>query len=293
MELKLEAVTKNYKSKQVLKGISLTMGAGVYGLLGPNGAGKTTLIRILADVLRPTDGRVLYDGKDIRTMGDEYRAKIGYLPQDVSFYGDFTGRDYLGYSAALKGMEKGRTKKRIEELARSVGLWDDLKRKCAAYSGGMQRRLGIVQALLDDPEILILDEPTSGLDPYERIKFRNIISAYAKDRLVLLSTHIVSDVEHIAAQIMMMEYGDIQHIHTGGKYIQQMKGRVWLAEMPAEELVDYQNQAVISNVRAKDGRMEVRIISDAKPVPDAVQTVPTLEDAYLYLFNYLPERAGR
>ena len=293
MKLQLEAVTKNYKSKQVLKGVTLTMGTGVYGLLGPNGAGKTTMIRILADVLRPTKGRVLYDGKDIHDVGDEYRAKIGYLPQDVSFYGDFTGRDYLGYSAALKGMEKARAKKRIEELARSVGLWDDLKRKCAAYSGGMQRRLGIVQALLDDPEILILDEPTSGLDPYERIKFRNIISAYAKDRLVLLSTHIVSDVEHIAAQIMMMEYGDIQHIHTGGKYIQQMKGRVWLAEMPAEELVDYQNQAVISNVRAKDGRMEVRIISDAKPVPDAVQTVPTLEDAYLYLFNYLPERAGR
>ena len=169
MELQLEAVTKNYKSKQVLKGISLTMGAGICGLPDPNGAGKTTLIRILADVLRPTNGRVLYDGKDIRTVGDEYRAKIGYLPQDVSFYGDFTGRDYLEYSAALKGMEKAHAKKRIEELARSVGLWDDLKRKCAAYSGGMQRRLGIAQALLDDPEILILDEPTSGLDPYERI----------------------------------------------------------------------------------------------------------------------------
>ena len=293
MELQLIDITKNYKDQNVLKGISLTMGTGVYGILGPNGAGKTTMIRILADVLRPTKGSVLYDGKDIHALGDEYRAKIGYLPQDVSFYSDFTGRDYLEYSAALKGMEKARTKQRIEELACNVGLRDDLKRKCAAYSGGMQRRLGIAQALLDNPKILILDEPTSGLDPYERIKFRNIISAYAKDRLVLLSTHIVSDVEHIAAQIMMMEYGDIQHIHTGGKYIQQMKGRVWLAEMPAEELVDYQNQAVISNVRAKDGRMEVRIISDAKPVPDAVQTVPTLEDAYLYLFNYLPERAGR
>ncbi len=293
MELQLEAVTKNYKSKQVLKGISLTMRAGVYGLLGPNGAGKTTLIRILADVLHPTDGRVLYDGRDIRAVGDEYRAKIGYLPQDVSFYGDFTGRDHLEYSAALKGMEKARAKKRIEESACSVGLWDDLKRKCAAYSGGMQRRLGIAQALLDDPEILILDEPTSGLDPYERIKFRNIISAYAKDRLVLLSTHIVSDVEHIAAQIMMMEYGDIQHIHTSGEYIRQMKGRVWLAEMPAEQLMAYQNQAVISNVRAKDGCMEVRIISDTKPAPDAVQAVPTLEDAYLYLFNYLPGKAGR
>ncbi len=293
MELQLEAVTKNYKSKQVLKGISLTMGAGVYGLLGPNGAGKTTLIRILADVLRPTNGRVLYDGKDIRTVGDEYRAKIGYLPQDVSFYGDFTGKDYLEYSAALKGMEQARAKKRIEELARSVGLWDDLKQKCAAYSGGMQRRLGIAQALLDDPEILILDEPTSGLDPYERIKFRNIISAYAKDRLVLLSTHIVSDVEHIAAQIMMMEYGDIQHIHTSGEYVQMMEGRVWLAEMPAEQLMDYQNRAVISNVRAKDGRMEVRIIADTQPVPDAIQAAPTLEDAYLYLFNYLPGKAGR
>lgn len=293
MKLQFENVLKSYKKKQVLKGISITMGAGVYGLLGPNGAGKTTLIRILADVLRPTNGRVLYDGKDIRTVGDEYRAKIGYLPQDVSFYGDFTGRDYLEYSAALKGMDKFRAKKRIEELARSVGLWDDLKRKCATYSGGMQRRLGIAQALLDDPEILILDEPTSGLDPYERIKFRNIISAYAKDRLVLLSTHIVSDVEHIAAKIMMMEYGNIQHIHTSDEYIKMMDGRVWLTEMPAEQLVDYQNRAVISNVRAKGGLMEVRIIEDIKPVPDAVQAAPTLEDAYLYLFNYLPQRAGR
>ena len=267
MELQLDTVTKKYKNKQVLKGITLTMGAGVYGLLGPNGAGKTTLIRILADVLRPTKGRVLYDGKDIQAVGDEYRAKIGYLPQDVSFYGDFTGRDYLEYSAALKGMEKAHAQKRIEELTHSVGLWDDLKRKCTAYSGGMQRRLGIVQALLDDPEILILDEPTSGLDPYERIKFRNIISAYAKDRLVLLSTHI--------------------------EYIRRMEGRVWLVEMPAEQLVEVQKQAVISNVRAKDGCMEVRIIADAKPAPYAVQALPTLEDAYLYLFNYLPEKAGR
>lgn len=293
MELQFENITKNYKSKQVLKGISFTMGTGVYGLLGPNGAGKTTMIRILADVLWPTKGRVLYDGKDIHAAGDEYRAKIGYLPQDISFYGDFTGRDYLEYSAALKGMKKDYAKKRIEELALSVGLWDDLKRKCTTYSGGMQRRLGIAQALLDNPEILILDEPTSGLDPCERIKFRNIISAYAKGRLVLLSTHIVSDVEHIAAQIMMMEYGTIRHIHTGEEYIHMMEGRVWLTKMSAEQLVNYQNQAVISNVRAKDGCMEVRIIEETRPADDAVQAVPTLEDAYLYLFNYLPEKAGR
>lgn len=293
MELQFEQVSKNYKDKKVLKGISLTMGTGVYGLLGPNGAGKTTMIRILADVLRPGKGRVLCNGRDIHAMGDEYRAKIGYLPQDVSFYGDFTGKDYLEYSAALKGMEKSMARKRIEELTYVVGLQDDLGRKCAAYSGGMQRRLGIAQALLDNPEILILDEPTSGLDPYERIKFRNIISAYAKDRLVLLSTHIVSDVEHIAAQIMMMEYGVIQYTLTSAEYIKKMDGCVWLVKMPAGQLVEYQNQAVISNVIAKDDHMEVRVIDESKPAREAVQAVPTLEDAYLYIFNYLPGKIRR
>ena len=293
MELQFEQVTKNYKDKKVLKGISLTMGTGVYGLLGPNGSGKTTMIRILADVLRPGKGRVLCDGRDIHAMGDEYRAKIGYLPQDVSFYGNFTGKDYLEYSAALKGMDKSIARKRIEELVYAVGLQNDLARKCAAYSGGMQRRLGIAQALLDNPEILILDEPTSGLDPYERIKFRNIISAYAKDRLVLLSTHIVSDVAHIAAQIMMMEYGVIQYTLTNAEYIKKMDGYVWLVKMPAEQLVEYQNRAVISNVIAKDDHMEVRVIDESKPVREAVQAVPTLEDAYLYIFNYLPEKKKR
>ncbi len=293
MELQFEQVTKNYKDKKVLKGISLTMRSGVYGLLGPNGAGKTTMIRIMADVLRPGKGRVLCNGRDIHAIGDEYRAKIGYLPQDVSFYGNFTGRDYLEYSAALKGMKKSLAEKRIEELAYVVGLQNDLTRKCAAYSGGMQRRLGIAQALLDNPEILILDEPTSGLDPYERIKFRNIISAYAKDRLVLLSTHIVSDVEHIAAQIMMMEYGVIQYTLTNADYIKKMDGRVWLVKMSAEQLVEYQNQAVISNFIAKDDHMEVRVIDESKPVREAVPTIPTLEDAYLYIFNYLPEKKRR
>ena len=245
------------------------------------------MIRIMADVLRPDKGRILYNGRDIHDVGDEYRAKIGYLPHDVGFYSDFTGKDYLEYSAALKGMEKAYAKKRIEELAYSVGLQEDLKRHCSAYSGGMQRRLGIAQALLDNPEILILDEPTSGLDPFERIKFRNIISAYSKDRLVLLSTHIVSDVEQIAAQIMMMEYGVIHHIHSSGEYVKMMAGKVWLVEMPAEELVEYQKQAVISNVAAKDGLMEVRVIAEARPADSAVQAVPNLEDAYLYIFNFL------
>lgn len=286
MELQFERIEKSYKDNKVLKGISVTMGTGVYGLLGPNGAGKTTMIRIMADVLRPDKGQILYNGRDIHEMGDEYRAKIGYLPQDIGFYSDFTGRDYLEYSAALKGMKKAYAKKRIEELAYSVGLLEALKRRCSTYSGGMQRRLGIAQALLDNPEILILDEPTSGLDPFERIKFRNIISAYSKDRLVLLSTHIVSDVEQIAAQIMMMEYGVIHHVHSSGEYVKMMADKVWLVEMPAEDLVEYQKQAVISNVAAKDGVMEVRVIAKSRPADNAVQAVPNLEDAYLYIFNF-------
>ena len=293
VKLQFEQITKNYKDKKVLKGISVTMGTGVYGLLGPNGAGKTTMIRIMADVLRPSKGQVLYNGRDIHAVGDDYRAKIGYLPQDISFYGDFTGKDYLEYSAALKGMEKSYAKKRIEELALNVGLQDDMNRRCSAYSGGMQRRLGIAQALLDNPEILILDEPTSGLDPHERIKFRNIISAYSKDRLVLLSTHIVSDVEYIATQIMMMEYGVIHHAHVSKEYIKMTENYVWLMEMPAEQLVQYQNHAVISNVIAKGDCMEVRVIDESKPAGNAVQAAPNLEDAYLYIFNYLPGRVGR
>ena len=279
MELQFERIEKSYKDNKVLKGISVTIGTGVYGLLGPNGAGKTTMIRIMADVLRPDKGQISYNGRDIHEMGDEYRAKIGYLPQDIGFYSDFTGRDYLEYSAALKGMKKAYAKKRIEELAYSVGLLEALKRRCSTYSGGMQRRLGIAQALLDNPEILILDEPTSGLDPFERIKFRNIISAYSKDRLILLSTHIVSDVEQIAAQIMMMEYGVIHHMHSSGEYVKMMAGKVWLVEMPAEDLVEYQKQAVISNVAAKDGVMEVRVIAKSRPADNAVQAVPNLEDA--------------
>ena len=251
------------------------------------------MIKIMADVLSPTGGRILYDGRDIRNIGDEYRAKVGYLPQEISFYGNFTGRDYLEYSAALKGMEKSYTKQRIEELAYHVSLQNDLKRQCRTYSGGMQRRLGIAQALLDNPEILILDEPTAGLDPLERVKFRNIISAYSNGRLVLLSTHIVSDVEHIASQIMTMEYGVIKYVNTREEYIKMAEKCVWLVKMSAEKLVEYQNNAVISNVIAKDGVMEVRVIDDEKPFADAVQTVPTLEDVYLYIIHYLPQKARR
>jgi ABC-2 type transport system ATP-binding protein len=291
MQLQLKNITKNFKDKNVLKGITLTMENGVYGLLGPNGAGKTTMIRILADILQPTSGQVLINGQDKNTCGDEYRAKIGYLPQDMSFYSDFTGRDYLQYVAALKGISPAKAKNQIETLAQNVGLSDDLRRRAVTYSGGMQRRLGIAQALLDDPEILILDEPTAGLDPHERIKFRNIISAYSKDRLVLLSTHIVSDVDSIAKQVMMMEYGKIERIGSAEEYIRQIKDCVWTFRIPIDELVGFQNSAVISNVIPHGDMMEVRVIDEKKPSADAVPVAPSLEDAYLYIFNYLPQEA--
>jgi ABC-2 type transport system ATP-binding protein len=288
MQLQLEGIVKNFRDKEVLKGISLRMENGVYGLLGPNGAGKTTMIRILADILQPTKGRILINGQDKDACGDEYRARIGYLPQDMSFYSDFTGRDYLEYVAALKGVPAAEAKKQIEALAYNVGLSDDLHRRCVAYSGGMQRRLGIAQALLDNPEILILDEPTAGLDPHERIKFRNIISAYSKDRLVLLSTHIVSDVDSIAKQVMMMEYGKIERLGSSEEYIKQIENCVWSFRIPVEKLVEFQNSAVISNVVPHGDTMEVRVIDEKKPSADAAVVMPNLEDAYLYIFNYLP-----
>jgi ABC-2 type transport system ATP-binding protein len=292
MQIQLENVTKSFKEKDVLKGISLCMESGVYGLLGPNGAGKTTMIRILADIMQPSNGRILINGQDKNSCGDEYRSKIGYLPQDMSFYSDFTGYDYLNYVAALKGVAPARAKQQIESLAHNVGLSGDLHRRPVTYSGGMKRRLGIAQALLDNPEILILDEPTAGLDPYERIKFRNIISAYSKDRLVLLSTHIVSDVDSIAKQVMMMEYGKVERVYSAEEYTSQIEGAVWSLRIPVERLVAFQNSAVISNVIPHGDEMEVRVISEKKPSNDAVPMTPTLEDAYLYIFNYLPYKVA-
>jgi ABC-2 type transport system ATP-binding protein len=290
MQLHMEGIYKSFQDKEVLKGISVRMENGVYGLLGPNGAGKTTMIRILADILQPSKGQVFINGQDKNTCGDEYRAKIGYLPQDMSFYPDFSGWDYLQYVAALKGIPAAEAKMRIVELTNSVGLTRDLRRRCIHYSGGMKRRLGIAQALLNDPQILILDEPTAGLDPQERIKFRNIISAFSKDRIVLLSTHIVSDVDSIAKEIMMMEYGIIRKPQTGEAYTRQITNYVWTFQIPVSELVEYQNNAVISNVIPRGNAMEVRVIDEQKPNGDAVQAAPNLEDAYLYIFNYLPNK---
>ena len=292
MKISMNGIYKNFGKKEVLKDVSLTMGNGVYGLLGPNGAGKTTLIRILAGVMHSTKGQVLVDGIDREANTEQFRSKIGYLPQDVNFYNDFTGLEYLQYVASLKGLPDNMAAHKIEELADKVGLSADMSRRCVTYSGGMKRRLGIAQALLNDPELLILDEPTAGLDPSERIKFRNIVSAFSKDKTVLLSTHIVSDIDNIAREVVMIRDGQVSDMQTSKHFIARVNGKVWNATMEADDLLEFQKHSVISNVIPMGDEMEVRVISDVKPHQNAVCIEPNLEDVYLYMYNYKGGKAA-
>lgn len=207
MELIIDRLSKQYKNKIAVDRISLRLQPGVYGLLGANGAGKTTLMRMICGILKPDSGTVTLDTKDVST--EEYRNLLGYLPQDFGYYPEFTGYDFLLYMAALKGLEKSYTKKKVKELLSLVALEDQGKKKIKTYSGGMKQRLGIAQVLLNDPKLLILDEPTAGLDPKERVRFRNLIAELGKENIVLLSTHIVSDIEHIADEVLMMKDGQL------------------------------------------------------------------------------------
>lgn len=285
MKLTIANISKRYGKKQALDSVSFEMANGVYGLLGPNGAGKSTLIRILAGVMEASSGEVMINGKNRKACDREYRSKLGYLPQSLDFYPEFSGLDYLRFVAALKGLKGEGMERKIASLAQQVSLTQDLHRKCVNYSGGMKRRLGIAQALLNDPEILILDEPTAGLDPHERIKFRNLISIFSRDRTVLLSTHIVSDIDSIARQTVMIKDGRVGRMEKNENFIDAMEGKVWLLKMTVDELVVYQNNHIISNVIPVGNRLEVRVVSDQRPAPDAAAAVPTLEDAYLYEFN--------
>lgn len=285
MELQLDRVTKQYGTKLAVDRMNLSMKAGVYGLLGANGAGKTTLMRLLCDILNPTSGEIRYDGQNIHVMGEEYRSLLGYLPQNFGYYPEFTAEKFMLYMAALKGLNRSFAKNRTEELLRLVGLEKEHRKKIKTFSGGMKRRLGIAQAMLNEPEILILDEPTAGLDPKERVRFRNLISSFSKDKIVLLSTHIVSDVEYIADKIFLMKEGQILKEGTPEEITAQMNGLVWECEVDEKRAAELEYRYTIVNMKKKNGAIELRIVSDTKPDEAAISVDAALEDMYLYYFK--------
>lgn len=282
-ELQLDHLTKCYQDFVAVKDVTLTLGGGVYGLLGANGAGKTTLMRMLCGILEPTKGTVRCGGADIARLGEEYRAMLGYLPQDFGCYPDFTGAEFLRYIAALKGLTRAETDRRTSELLDQVGLGDAGRKKLRAYSGGMRQRLGIAQAMLNDPQILILDEPTAGLDPRERVRFRNLIADYAKGRTVLLSTHIVSDVEAIADEILLMKQGCIEEQGTVPQLAENARGKVWTLHTDAATAARLEAVYTVANLRHEGEGVELRLIT-ADPPAGAQPAPPTLEDVYLWHF---------
>ena len=285
MKLEVENITKKYKDKTAVDNVSITFTPGVWGLLGANGAGKTTLMRMIAGIMEPTEGKILYDGVPIETLQGEYRRIFGYLPQEFGFSPEFNVQDYLEYMAALKGMPKREAKRKIDELLEQVSLSEVRKKKIVKLSGGMKRRVGIAQALLNDPEVLILDEPTSGLDPGERVRFRNLLSEFAKDRIVVISTHIVSDVEYIANQNAIMKDGKIIENDTTEQLVRLVDGKIWECKIPSSDLVKWERALKLINLRNEaDGTTSIRYLSDQAETPDSVSAVPRLEDLYLWLF---------
>lgn len=285
MELKIEHLSKKFKDKNAVNDVCLTLTPGVWGLLGANGAGKTTLMRMIADIMTPTSGAIYYDGTDIRKMGEAYRNLFGFLPQDFGYSRDFTVKDYLEYIAALKDVPVRETTKKIDQLLDILTLSDVKRKKISKLSGGMKRRVGIAQAVINDPKILIMDEPTAGLDPGERVRFRNFISEFSHDRIVLISTHIVSDIEYIATRNAIMKAGQIVDIGTTDELVREIEGKVWTCTIPARDLVSYEMRLRIINQRSEDnGQVSIRYLSETPEIEGAAAASPRLEDLYLWYF---------
>ena len=291
MELTIDRVSKRFKDKSAVDDVSLTLTPGVWGLLGANGAGKTTLMRMCCGIMQPTAGEIRADGIPIDRLGAAYRDSLGYLPQEFGFYPSFTVRDYLDYMAALKGLDKRTARRRIDDLLEQLGLADVRRKRIAKLSGGMKRRVGIAQALLNEPEILILDEPTSGLDPSERVRFRNLLSEFAQGRIVLISTHIVADVEYIAMQNAIMKNGRLAGSGTTSALVEQVAGKVWTARSPAETLARWESQLTIVTLRSEpDGSISLRYLAESPLVPGSTAVDANLEDLFLWLFPKRNER---
>ena len=289
MALILDGLTKTFSSFPAVNNLSYTMDTGVYGLLGVNGAGKTTPMRILCTLLTPTSGTITWDGQDIFSLGSAYRNLLGYLPQDFGYYPDFSVQDYLLYIASIKGLRPATARQRMQSLLEQVGLTQVRRQKMKKLSGGMKRRAGIAQAMLNDPKILILDEPTAGLDPKERIRFRNLISELAENRLVLLSTHIVSDVEYIADQILLMKDGSLVHHGTSQQLLAAAPTQVWTCTVPRAQADQLLHQYPVVNLKTLPQGVQLRVLSQTPPTPEAHPAEMTLEDLFLHYFG---ETAG-
>ena len=285
MELKIENLSKSFGDVKALNKINLNFTPGVYGILGPNGAGKSTLINLITNNLEREEGQILWNGGDIIRDNREYRKILGYMPQQQGYYEDFTAGAFLMYIAHLKGIAKKDARSRVSELLEIFNLEHVRNKRIGGFSGGMKQRLMLAQALLNDPELLILDEPTAGVDPQERINIRNYISRIATNRIVLLATHIVSDIEAIAKEIIIMKSGSVVEIGTSDQLLSKVSGYVWKMNIAEEELPDVQSRYIISNIRKSEEGLALKIISETRPQGAEAERQVNLEDVYLYYAN--------
>lgn len=266
MELSINHISKNYGNKTVVNAFSIELDSGIYGLLGANGAGKTTLMKLITGILKPTVGQIKYNGTEINKLGEDYRDILGYLPQNFGYYPHFKAIDFLMYIASLKGIPHFKAKQKSLELLDLVGLDQERDKKIKTFSGGMRQRLGIAQAMLNDPKILILDEPTAGLDPKERVRFRNLISSVSKDRIIILSTHIVSDVEYIADEIIVMKAGELLLKGSVKQVTHSIAGYVWEGTVTKEEAIKLERKYTVSNLKHDKDMVYIRIVSEKGPL---------------------------
>ena len=289
MEIQIIDLKKNYGKKQALKGVSMTLTEGIYGLVGPNGAGKSTLMNILTGNLTQNDGQIFFDGDDIRTLGSSFRARLGYMPQQQTYYPTFTVEQFLYYIGSLRGMKRCVVKQRMDWTLELLTLTDVQKKQIRSLSGGMRQRLLLAQAILDDPDILILDEPTAGLDPKQRIAVRNLISEIALHKIVLISTHVVSDVEFVAKELILQSKGKVLRQASPRTLTQELQGKVWEVTISEDKLSVLSDHGTISAL-AKDGEgITVRLLAAQKPPYSCTAVRPTLEDVYLYHFGLTEE----